>query len=270
MGDASAVDAMFESLQALGVRLVLDDFGTGYSSLGYLRKSRFDKIKIDQSFVRECTEADNANSAIIAAIVSLAEALGMETTAEGVEAMDELELVKKRGATNVQGFIYSRAIDADEVQERLESGNLVFEPVGPAKHRPQRRRVFRSIGVIHENHRYDAVLRDLSKTGAKIEGLLEVPIGTKLVVDLGNGQLAVAIVRRSQDATQGVEFEQHLVNDGRDNLVTRHRISPYALAAAGMPLSALPPGHYPLIEQYVASKARFMQVEVSQTASRAA
>ncbi|HTM96726.1 MAG TPA: GGDEF domain-containing protein, partial [Croceibacterium sp.] len=86
------------------------------------------------------------------------------------------------------------------------------------------------------------------------------------------GQLAIGIVRRSQDATQGVEFEQALVNDGRDNLVTRHRISPYALAAAGMPLSALPPGHYPLIEDYIASggKARFMQVEVSMTASRAA
>jgi diguanylate cyclase (GGDEF)-like protein/PAS domain S-box-containing protein len=273
MGDASAVDAMFESLQGLGVRLVLDDFGTGYSSLGYLRKAPFNKIKIDQSFVRECTEPGNANSAIIAAIVSLADALGMETTAEGVEAMDELALVKKRGVTNVQGFIYSRAISREEVEERLHSGNLVFEPVGPAKHRPQRRRVFRSIGVVHENHRYDAVLRDLSKSGAKIEGLLEVPIGTKLVVDLGNGQLAVAIVRRSQDATQGVEFEQQLVMDGRDNLVTRHRVSPYALAAAGMPLSALPPGHYPLIEEFLAKgggKARFMQVEVSHPASRAA
>jgi diguanylate cyclase (GGDEF)-like protein len=272
MGDAAAVDAMFERLKAIGVRLALDDFGTGYSSLGYLRKAPFDKIKIDQSFVRGSTEPDNSNSAIIAAIVSLAEALGMETTAEGVEAMDELALVKKRGATHVQGFIYSRAIDAAEVSERLESGNLVFEPVGPAKHRSERRRVFRSIGVIHENHRYDAVMRDLSKNGAKIEGLLDVPVGTKLVLDLGGGQLAVATVRRSQDATQGVEFEQALVNDGRDNLVTRHRVSPYALAAAGMPLSALPPGHYPLIEDYIASggKARFMQVEVSMTASRAA
>jgi diguanylate cyclase (GGDEF)-like protein/PAS domain S-box-containing protein len=274
MGDADAVDDMFGKLKALGVRLVLDDFGTGYSSLGYLRKAPFDKIKIDQSFVRESTEPGNANSAIIAAIVSLAEALGMETTAEGVEAMDELALVKKRGATFIQGFIYSRAVDAQEVQERLESGNLVYEPVGPAKHRPDRRKLFRSIGVIHENHRYDAILRDLSKAGAKIEGLLEVPVGTKLVLDLGGGQLAVATVRRSQDATQGVEFEQQLINDGRDNLVTRHRVSPYALAAAGMPLSALPPGHYPLIEDYLAkgggTNARFMQVEVSMTASRAA
>jgi diguanylate cyclase (GGDEF)-like protein/PAS domain S-box-containing protein len=274
MGDADAVDSMFTSLKGLGVRLALDDFGTGYSSLGYLRKAPFDKIKIDQTFVRGSTEPDNSNSAIIAAIVSLADALGMETTAEGVEAMDELELVKQRGATHVQGFIYSRAISPEEVQERLESGNLMFEPVGPAKHRSERRRLFRSIGVIHENHRYDAILRDLSKGGARIEGLLEVPVGTKLVLDLGGGQLAVCTVRRSQDATQGVEFEQQLVNDGRDNLVTRHRVSPYALAAAGMPLSALPPGHYPLIEEFLAKggggNARFMQVEVNQTASRAA
>ena len=85
----------------------MDDFGTGYSSLGYLRKAPFDKIKIDQGFVRGCTEPDNSNSAIITAIVSLASALKMETTAEGVETMDELALVRSLGATFIQGFIFA-------------------------------------------------------------------------------------------------------------------------------------------------------------------
>ena len=272
MGDKSAVDTMFTRLKKIGVKLSLDDFGTGYSSLGYLRKAPFDKVKIDQSFVRGSTEPDNSNSAIIAAIVSLAEALDMETTAEGVEAMDELALVKKRGATNIQGFIYSHAVPQDQVLAKLADGDFVYQPSGPSKQRSQRRTVFRRIGVIHEDHRYDAVMRNLSKSGAMIEGLLEVPIGTDLVLDLGEGQLVVCTVRRSQDATQGVEFETSLVSDGADGLCTRHRVSPYALASAGMQLAALPSGQYPLVNRRASEtgRARFMQVEVGMGASRAA
>ncbi len=272
MGDAAAVDKMFTRLKKIGVKLSLDDFGTGYSSLGYLRKAPFDKIKIDQSFVRGCTESDNSNSAIIAAIVSLAEALEMDTTAEGVEAMDELALVRKRGARTIQGFIYSRAVPHEKVMEKLGTGDFVYEPSGPAKQRSQRKSMFRRIGVIHENHRYDAVMRNLSQTGAMIEGLLDVAIGTDLVLDLGEGQLAVCTVRRSQDASQGVEFETPLISDGADGLCTRHRISPYALAAAGMPLAALPSGQYPLMpnRQDAGSRPRFMQVDVQMGASRAA
>ena len=107
VGDVEAVDKMFAALKRLGVRFSLDDFGTGYSSLGYLQRAPFDKIKIDQSFVRGCTEGGHTNPAIISAIVGLARALDMETVAEGVEAMDELKLVRERGADLVQGFIYS-------------------------------------------------------------------------------------------------------------------------------------------------------------------
>ena len=272
MGDAEKVDGMFARLKKLGVKLSLDDFGTGYSSLGYLQRATFDKIKIDQSFVRGCTETDNVNAAIITAIVSLARALDMETTAEGVEAMDELALMRELGALNVQGFIYSRAVPQEEVLAKLSAGDLVYTPAGPAKHRAERRTLLRKVGVIHEDHRYEAVLRNLSRTGAMIEGLLDVPIGTELVVDLGEGQLAVATVRRSQDATQGVEFETPLISDGAEGLCTRYRISPYALAAAGMPLRALPPGSYapPVQASAETSIPRFMQIDLSATAARAA
>ena len=274
MGDAHAVDEMFKRLKRIGVKLSLDDFGTGYSSLGYLRKAPFDKIKIDQSFVRGCTEKDNTNSAIITAIVSLANALKMETTAEGVEAMDELARVRDLGATNVQGFIYSRAVPQGEVVAKLADGDFEYAPMGPERHRAERKTVFRRIGIIHEDHRYDAVLRNLSRTGAMIEGLLEVPIGTDLVIDLGEGQLVVGTVRRSQDASQGIEFESPLISDGSDGLCTRHRISPYALAAAGMPLRALPAGHYspPSNAPVGAGKStpRFMQVDLAIANTRAA
>ncbi|WP_234028978.1 EAL domain-containing protein [Aurantiacibacter spongiae] len=271
MGDTYAVEKMFGELKKIGVRLALDDFGTGYSSLGYLKKAPFDKIKIDQSFVRGCTEDSNSNAAIITAIVSLAQATGMDTTAEGVEAMDELKLVANLGAKLVQGFIFSRAVPQATLMEKLQDGNFTYEPVGPSKHRSERRSVFRRIGVIHEDHHYEALLRNLSRTGAMIEGLLDVPVGTDLVLDLGQGQLVVGQVRRSQDATQGLSFETPLVSDGADGLCTRHRISPYALAAAGMPLAALPAGNYSIQSDRHGPQRppRFMQVDVTSSSQRA-
>jgi hypothetical protein len=106
--------------------------------------------------------------------------------------------------------------------------------------------VFRKVGLIHEDHRYEVTMRNLSSTGCMIEGLLDIPAGTQFVVDFGEGQLAVASVRRTRDTMQGLEFEINLVDDGAGGLVTRNRVSPYMLAAAGMPLGALPPGQYPL------------------------
>jgi hypothetical protein len=121
--------------------------------------------------------------------------------------------------------------------------------------------VFRRIGLIHEDHRYNAVLRNLSKTGAKVEGLIGVPIGTDLVLDLNGGQLVVCKVTRSEDAEIAVEFETPLVSDGSGGLCTRHRISPYSLAAAGMPLESLPGGNYPmqLVSNGPKSKPKFME-----------
>lgn len=264
MGDSDTNDSIFRALKGMGVKLALDDFGTGYSSLGYLRNAPFDKLKIDRSFVEACTEKDSSDAAIVSAILALSSALGMQTTVEGVEAFDQLDLVCAKGAKLVQGFIYSRAIPQDDVLERFKDGVFRIEPEGPQKHRPERRSMYRMVGVIHEDHRYEATIRDLSKTGARIEGLLGVPVGTGLVLDLGGGQLVVSHVVRSQDAVQGLEFETPLISDGSGGLCTRHRVSPYALAAAGMPLASLPPGHYPLsaMQGAPATKPQFMQVQV--------
>ena len=266
IGDNGRTQRMFKELKDLGVRLALDDFGTGFSSLSYLRNAPFDKIKIDQSFVRGATEEGNNNAAIMSAIVSLADALNMETVAEGVETKDELELVRARGASHVQGFIFSRAATQEELLERFGKGLLKYEPRGPERYRAERRTVFRRIGLIHEDHRYKVVLRNLSKTGAMIEGLLEVPSGTDVVLDLGGGQLAVATVRRSRGQVQGLEFETPLISDGTDGLCTRHRVSPYAIEAAGKPLSSLQGDPYAMLAGDApgrgASQRKFLEVEV--------
>lgn len=260
VGDTDRTQRVFEELKKLGVRLALDDFGTGYSSLSYLQKAPFDKIKIDQSFVRGATDKGNNNAEILSAIVNLAEALKMETVAEGVETLDELKLVKERGASHVQGYIFSPALSQADVLQRLASEPVEFQAKGPARFRAERRTLFRKIGVIHDDFRYKAVLRNLSKTGAMVEGLLNVPVGTNLVLDLGGGQLAVCTVRRSKGSTIGIEFETPLVSDGADGLCTRHRVSPYAIEAAGRPLAPLPMDAYSLLANPAAAKPCFLEV----------
>ncbi|MDK2762350.1 MAG: EAL domain-containing protein, partial [Sphingopyxis sp.] len=232
LGDSAETSRMFEALKDIGVRLVLDDFGTGYSSLGYLQSAPFDKIKIDQSFVRGATEPGSRNSAIIAAIVALADALDMETTAEGIESLDQLELIRKLNVSHVQGFVYSKPVPQDALIEHAEAGSWTIKPTGPARQRNDRFSLFRRVGAIHDNHCYNVVIRNLSSTGAFIEGILDVPVGTRFVIDFGEGQLVTATVRRSIRHQQGIEFEQAMVSDGNGGLCTRHRVSPYLIAAA--------------------------------------
>ena len=239
LGDTAETNRMFKALKELGVRLALDDFGTGYSSLGYLQSAPFDKIKIDQSFVRDATVPGSRNGAIIAAIVALAEALEMETTAEGIESLDQLDLIRKLNVSHAQGYVYSKAVPHAELLAHARAGSWTIKPSGPARQRNDRFSLFRKVGAIHDNHRYNVVIRNLSTTGAFIEGILDVPVGTRFVIDFGEGQLVTATVRRSQKHQQGVEFEQTMVSDGNGGLCTRHRVSPYLIAAAAQQTSAL-------------------------------
>lgn len=110
----TAVLTLLHQLRAMGVRVALDDFGTGYSSLSYLRSFPFDKIKIDKSFVNAVAE-DHSAAAIVRAIVDLATALDMETTAEGVEDRDQLAELRGQGCSSIQGYLFSRPIEGGAV-----------------------------------------------------------------------------------------------------------------------------------------------------------
>jgi hypothetical protein len=213
-----------------------------------LRTAPFDKIKIDQSFVRTATEPGSRNGAIIAAIVALAQALNMETTAEGIESLDQLELIRSLNVSHVQGFVYSQPVTNEMLLEQCQTAGWEITPSGPAVTRGDRASMFRKIAAIHNDHCYNVILRNLSVTGALLEGLIDVPVGTKFVLDFGEGQLAVSTVVRSTGQQQGLEFEERLVNDGNGGLCTSRRISPYLMAAVGMPLANLPPGYYNVTE----------------------
>jgi diguanylate cyclase (GGDEF)-like protein len=107
--------SLLHEIRKLGVSIVLDDFGTGYSSLGYLRLFPFDKIKIDQSFVREMPHRADC-AAIVCAIANLGRELNMVTVAEGVETSEQLELVRAAGCKQAQGFLFSRPVPAAQLR----------------------------------------------------------------------------------------------------------------------------------------------------------
>ena len=212
LDDDAGTDATFAALKKVGVRLALDDFGTGYSSLGYLKNAPFDKIKIDQGFVRGATLPGSRNGAIIAAISSLAQALGMDTTAEGVENLDELDLVRKHGCSHIQGYIYSKPLSTEEAYERLAQG-LAIEPTGPRMSREPRQAMLRRVVLQHGEHFYNGTVRNISAQGALIEGLWNVPEGTRFRVALSD-QLAVdAEVRWCAENRIGVRFDEQLRRD---------------------------------------------------------
>jgi diguanylate cyclase (GGDEF)-like protein len=206
LNDDDGTDAMFSRLKAIGVRLALDDFGTGYSSLGYLKKAPFDKIKIDQSFVRGAAIKGSRNSAIIKAIVSLAEALGMDTTAEGAETQDELALIRQLGCSHIQGYIYGRPMPAAEVLGGQRNGGTAASANGFQSSRPERKTMLRTIAIHHDGHVYTGRVRNISATGALIEGLWNVPQGTLLAIELAENQFVNATSRWSKDDRVGVEF----------------------------------------------------------------
>jgi diguanylate cyclase (GGDEF)-like protein/PAS domain S-box-containing protein len=206
--DDDGTDAMFARLKGIGVRLALDDFGTGYSSLGYLKKAPFDKIKIDQSFVRGAAIKGNRNSAIIKAIVSLAEALGMDTTAEGAETQDELALIRQLGCSHIQGYVYGRPQPAQDVLAVQQSGHGIVAPQGFQSSRPDRKTMLRTVIVRHEDQSYTGRIRNISSTGAHIEGLWNVPEGTLFAIEFSEQDSVNAIARWSQEDRMGVEFTQ--------------------------------------------------------------
>jgi diguanylate cyclase (GGDEF)-like protein len=118
--DDEAALALLHQLRELGVRIALDDFGTGYSSLSYLQRFPFDKIKIDRCFVKDIA-GPAGSSSIVQAVVNIAAASNMTTTAEGVETEMQMEMLRALGCTEMQGYHFSPAIPALEIGKMLAS-----------------------------------------------------------------------------------------------------------------------------------------------------
>ena len=150
------------------MRLALDDFGTGYSSLGYLKKAPFDKIKIDQSFVRGAAKSGSRNAAIIRAIVTLAESLAMDTTAEGAETHDELTMIRELGCSHIQGYIFGRPMNPDDAG-RLAAENKAVTADGFQFNRPPRQGILKVASLQFNGMSMPVRVRNISTGGALLE-----------------------------------------------------------------------------------------------------
>jgi hypothetical protein len=147
-----------------------------------LKKAPFDKIKIDQSFVRGAASPTSRNSAIIRAIVSLAESLEMETCAEGVETHDDLALIRELGCSHIQGYIFGKPAATEEARQlanKVTVEALGFQCLREPRHRLMRRAITMIDGVEEELR-----LRNISITGGLVECRRPVAPGTKLKINI--------------------------------------------------------------------------------------
>jgi EAL domain-containing protein (putative c-di-GMP-specific phosphodiesterase class I) len=111
-------------IRGFGVGVALDDFGTGYASIGFLRKFRFEKLKIDRSLVVEAAD-DHGSRAMMVSSIAVARAMNMFVTAEGVETQAQAAMVRTAGCDQIQGWLYYKAIPADEITRHLATAKTV-------------------------------------------------------------------------------------------------------------------------------------------------
>ena len=204
LAEGDTTDETFARLKDLGVRLALDDFGTGYSSLGYLKKAPFDKIKIDQSFVRGAASKTSRNSAIIRAIVTLAESLQMDTCAEGVETHDDLHLIRELGCSHVQGYIFGKPLESTAAREM--ASKAIAEADGFKCLREPRQRLMRRAMASIEGEACEVRLRNISIMGALVECDRAVAPGTRVVMDIVGAGPVEGTVRWAQAGKFGIQF----------------------------------------------------------------
>ena len=137
LGNVDSAEAVMLRLKALGVRIALDDFGTGYSSLSYLQRFPFDKIKVDRSFVKDIAEPGGGSSSIVQAVVNIAAARHMTTTAEGVETEQQRQMLRALGCSEMQGYLFSAAKPADQIKALFAAYRESFAVSPVRKRRPK-------------------------------------------------------------------------------------------------------------------------------------
>lgn len=211
---------VFERLRKSGVKLVFGEFGTGYSTLGYLRQIRFDKLKIDQSFVRGADQDGRMNGAIISSIVTLAKALNMQTTADGVRTPEELKFVQALGCSHAQGGVFGDPLSAEEATDLLKSSGLRLSASRLKKYREERRKTSRRVKLCHRQYWFDVTIKNISRNGALIEGLENIEEGTQFQIDFGNQRKMMATSIWSNETQVGVRFNSPLDLDNLDSAVS--------------------------------------------------
>lgn len=209
--------ATFTALRGIGVRLALNDFGAGQASMACLRRLPFDRIKIDRSFLRGVSDPEGRNAAVVRSIATLADMLGIDTTAKGIEYHDELAVLRELGCTHVQGFVYGDPLDSAGAAAQLVAAGGALTPSGPKTPRAPRTRMLRSTTIEVDGQLRSARIRDLSTTGALIDlvDFAESAIGSTIRIDTGGGHWTAATLRWAEDGRAGLHFDEPIVVERR-------------------------------------------------------
>jgi diguanylate cyclase (GGDEF)-like protein len=205
LADDPKIDETFASLKRIGVRLALDDFGTGYSSLAYLERAPFDKLKIDRAFVKGASLPGSRNLQILEAIVGLAHKLQMQTTAEGAETHQELDLIRSLDCTYIQGFIFGRPIPPEEALA-LAGKSAPVDADGFAVSRPPRPRLIKRASLHVGGQSLPVGIRNMSVGGALLEAPRDLEPGTSAKLEMAGFNLLEVEVRWCRDRKIGVRI----------------------------------------------------------------
>ncbi len=215
LDDNAVTQRMFSTITKMGIRIVLDDFGTGYASLSYLKQLPFSKIKIDQSFVRGAVAEEGRNSAIIVAIVGLAENLGMETVAEGAETLGEIELIRSLGCSQIQGYIFGEPMSAEETLVRASKAQNPKDVMAKLHStREARTSILRFATMNSGGHTHSVRIRNISPNGAMVEAHAEAALGPRVEITCGSSYKLCGEVRWRKENRIGICFDEAIdVND---------------------------------------------------------
>jgi diguanylate cyclase (GGDEF)-like protein len=205
LADTDAVRSVLGTLKTLGVRLALDDFGAGPSSITTLNTAPIDRLKIHPALLRGGLPEAGRARAVLGAICGLAETLRMDVTAEGVETLDELQLVRGLGCTDIQGFLFGRPMTAeDALKLAQDSQSMSAKDVPP---RPPRHSLIRRGALSSAVGPRPVRLRNISAEGAMIESGDSIEAGSEVELDLDGVRLD-AEVRWAQDGRIGLRFAE--------------------------------------------------------------
>jgi diguanylate cyclase (GGDEF)-like protein len=208
LSEAASTQLILNQLHQLGVRWTLDDFGTGYSSLKYLLKAPFSKIKIDREFVNGLSVPGSQKHAIVRTIVELAKILHMETTAEGIETINDLQAAKDLGCTEIQGFVYGPALTCVEAQSLANSrAPLSAEGVEATRSEP-RVVVLRSAEIVHHEKVWFGTVRNVSSGGAMVESAWNAEVGDRLEIHMDHENPRTGTVRWVDKYRFGMEHDK--------------------------------------------------------------
>ena len=197
MDDTGRSEAVLRELKALGFNLSLDDFGTGYSSLSYLKRFPFDKVKIDQSFVRDIGTSQT-DTVIVKVIISMAHGLGLKVIAEGVETEAQCEIMRSNVCDEIQGYFFSRPVDVLTVESLLVDGRQL--PAHLLRFRKQQRTL---LLVDDEVNVVASLKRLLRRDGHHI---LSANSGAEGLEVLAKNKVDVIISDQRMPGMTGVEF----------------------------------------------------------------